>query len=88
MADPGGACRVRLDLDLSVWPEPCRTAMAMDHLGQCLCRYRVARRFGPILLVCREFWEFQQDLWFARCGYRVYDVDVAVDNRRSGRRQA
>jgi len=76
-----GACHVWPDPDLPVRPEPRRTAMAMDNLGQCLCRHCMARRVGTVLLVLGPFWELQQDLRFARSRHRIYDLDVAVDNR-------
>src|SRR6516225_3036183 len=88
VADPPGACRDWINPDLPVRPEPRRTAMAMDHLGQCLCRRCMARRFGSVLLVRNKFREFQQNVWFARGGYRTYAMDVAVDNRGSNRCQA
>ena len=88
VADSAGACDVWPDPDLPVWPKSRGTAMAMDHLGQCLCRYCLARRFGTVLLVLGPFWKLQQDLRFARGRHRIYDLDVAVDNRGFDRRQA
>jgi hypothetical protein len=64
------------------------TAMAIDHLGECVWGDPVARRFGAVLMVCSQFWELQQNLWLARRHRWVHDLDVAVDNCRSGGRQA
>jgi membrane protein len=56
--------------------------------GQRVCGDQLACRFGAILVVCGKFWHLQQNLWLARRHYRIYDLDVAVDHRHSGRRQA
>jgi hypothetical protein len=74
--------------DLPVRPEPDRTAMAIYHLGECICGDPVARGLRAVLMVCSQFWELQQNLWLARRHHGVHDVDVAVDNCRSGGRQA
>ncbi len=62
--------------------------MALDHLGQRLRRRRLARRLRLVLLVRHEFRQLQQNLWLARRDHRLYDLDVGVDHRRAGRRQA
>jgi membrane protein len=56
--------------------------------GECVCGDPVARGLRAVLMVCSQFWELQQNLWLARRHRGVCDVDVAVDNCRSGRRQA
>ena len=88
VADPFGTSRFRANFDLPVRPEPVATAMAIDHLGECVCGDPVARGFGAVLMVCSQFWELQQNLWLAWRYHRLHDLDVAVDNCRSGGRQA
>src|SRR5580700_10653446 len=65
-----------------------RATMALDYLGQRICCGCMARRFGPVLMVRGEFRQLQQDLWLARRDHRLHDVDLDLDHRRSGRRQA
>jgi len=48
----------------------------------------MVRRFRLVLVVRSEFRKLQQDLWFARRHHRVYDLDVAIDNRGSCRWEA
>ena len=62
--------------------------MALDYLGQRIRRGRRARRFGLVFMVGGEFWQLQQDLWLAGRDHRLHDVDLDLDHRRSGRRQA
>jgi hypothetical protein len=88
VADPSAARRVRTYLDLQVRSKPHRAALAVDHLGQRVCCRRMARRIGRVLMVRGEFRQLQQDLRLAWRGHRVYDLDMAVDNCRSSRRQA
>jgi uncharacterized BrkB/YihY/UPF0761 family membrane protein len=64
------------------------TALAMDHLGQLVCRGGVARRICPFLVVRGQLWQLQQDLRLARCGRGLYDLDLDLHCRGSRRRQA
>jgi hypothetical protein len=73
---------------LQIRSEPHRAAMALDYLGQRVCCGRVARCFGPVLMVRDEFRQLQQDLWLARRSHRLHDLDLDLDHRRSSRRQA
>jgi hypothetical protein len=59
--------------------------MALDYLGQRVCRDCMAYRLGRVLMICRELWQLQQDLWFSRRNHRLYDLDLVVDHRRFGR---
>ena len=69
---------------------PSRTEprMALDYLGQRICCDRLARCFGPVLMVRGEFRQLQQDLWLAGRGGRLHDLDLDLDHRRSTWRQA
>jgi membrane protein len=48
----------------------------------------MACRFLAVFLVPRQFRQLQCDLWSARRGGRVDDVDVAIDHRGAGGRRA
>jgi hypothetical protein len=73
---------------LQVRPEPHRATMALGHLGQRVRRNCMACRVGVILMVCRELWQLQQDLWFSWRNHRLYDLDLTVHHRRFGRSSA
>ena len=88
LADPVRAGRCRPVYFLPLRPEPGRTAMAMDHLGQRIGVCVMAHRLDPVLLVCREFRQLQQNLRVAWRNHRLYDLGVAVDHRRPRRRPA
>src|SRR6266850_8265679 len=88
MADSFRARHVGAGHTIQIRSEPHRATMALDYLGQRIRCGRMARRFGPILMVCREFRQLQQDLWLARRDHRLHDLDLDLDYRRSDRCQA
>jgi hypothetical protein len=59
-------------VDLLAWPKPGRATLALDHAWQRERCITVVDRFAAVLLVCREFRQLQQDLWFARRGDRLH----------------
>ena len=50
--------------------------MALDHLGKRAGDHRMARHIDPVLLVSAELRRLQRDLWIARRGHRLHDVDL------------
>jgi hypothetical protein len=88
MADSVRARHLGAGRPLQIRSEPHRATVALDYLGQRICRDRLARCFGPVLMVRGEFRQLQQDLWLAGRGGRLYDLDLDLDDRRSTRRQA
>src|SRR5712671_5923208 len=88
MADSFCARHVGAGRTLQIRSKPHRATMALDYLGQRICCGRMACRFGPVLMVRGEFRQLQPDLWLARRDHRLYDLDLDLDHRRSGRRQA
>src|ERR1700726_3880010 len=83
MADSFRARHVGASRSVQIRSEPRRATMALDYLGQRICCGRMARRFGPVLMVRGEFRQLQQDLWLARRDYRLHDLDLDLRPRRS-----
>src|SRR5271165_7295369 len=88
MAHSFRTCHNSVGGSLQIRSKPHRAAMALDYLGQRICCDRMAGCFGPVLMVRGEFRQLQQDLWLARRGHRLHDLDLDLDHRRSSRRQA
>ena len=91
-AEASSACRAgRCFWSASRSPSRCsiasapaaRAPMALGELGQRRGRRAVDRRVGAVLLVRREFRQLQRDLWFARRGHRLHDMDLDLHDRRS-----
>ena len=72
---------------LSLWPQPRRGTLALDHLGQCVCHRRMARPLGAVLVVHGAFRQLQQDLRLARRDHGLHDLDLDLARRHSRRRQ-
>src|SRR5262249_19075458 len=64
---------------LSNWSEPQEPAMAMGELGQRVRGRRMDRGIDPVLVVCRELRQLQQNLWVAWRRHRFHGVDVALE---------
>src|ERR1700730_16662236 len=87
------AADVRVDhsrsgLALPLWTKPPPSQVALDKRRQCLRCADMACRFLAVFLVPRQFRQLQCDLWSARRGGEVDDVDVAIDHRGAGGRRA
>src|SRR3984893_17654181 len=73
MADSFCACHVGAGRSVQIRSEPHRATMALDYLGQRICCGRMARRFGPVLMVRGQFWHLQQNLWLSGRDHRLHD---------------
>ena len=52
--------------------------MALGKLGQRLRRPLLGAGLGGILLLRRQFWQLQQDLWLPGCRNRLHDLDLDI----------
>ena len=88
LAGAVGCRRPLAVVDLLAWPKPGKVALALDHAWQRERCITVVDRFAAVLLVCWEFRQLQQDLWFARRGDRLHGLDVDLRDRRTARGRA
>ena len=72
---------------LSLRAEPLVGTLALGDVGQCAGGARLDRRIDAVLLVRGQLRQLQQDLWLARCGHRLHDVDMDFDYCDSRRRR-
>ena len=61
--------------------------MALGQLGQRIRSDGLGDRVGRVLVVCLELWQLQQNIWFARRGYRLHDLDLDFHHHHPGRRR-